>query len=95
MSVTPEQIGRLAALTGLELDQAQRREMAGELEKILDYMAALDSLDTAHAPPPGPVLPLKNVLRPDEPAPSLPREELLACASARDGEYFLTPRAVE
>ena len=95
MRMSEEMADYVAGLAMLELDREERREMAGELEKILDYMAALDSLDTAHAPPPGPVLPLKNVLRPDEPAPSLPREELLACASARDGEYFLTPRAVE
>ena len=41
------------------------------------------------------VFPLKNVLRPDETAPSADRASLLAGAPAADGESFLVPKAVE
>ena len=48
-------------------------KIARELERILDYMAVLDGLDTAGAEPLSHVFPLKNVLRPDETAPSAAR----------------------
>ena len=91
MPVTPELLDRLAALAMLNPGQEERRALAAELEEITAYLAQLGPWEGEEAPPPGPGCPL----RPDQPAPSLPREELLACASARDGEYFLTPRAVE
>ncbi|MFR5809360.1 MAG: Asp-tRNA(Asn)/Glu-tRNA(Gln) amidotransferase subunit GatC [Flavonifractor plautii] len=65
------------------------------MERILDYMAVLDGLDTAGAEPLSHVFPLKNVLRPDETAPSAGRTALLAGAPAADGESFLVPKAVE
>ena len=68
---------------------------ARELERILDYMAVLDGLDTAGTEPLSHVFPLKNVLRPDETAPSADRAALLAGAPAADGESFLVPKAVE
>ncbi len=77
----------------------RRSEKAGriarELERILDYMAVLDGLDTAGAEPLSHVFPLKNVLRPDETAPSTDRASLLKNAPAADGGSFLVPKAVE
>ena len=70
-------------------------KIARELERILDYMAVLDGLDTAGTEPLSHVFPLKNVLRPDETAPSADRAALLAGAPAADGESFLVPKAVE
>ena len=51
--------------------------------------------DPAGAEPLSHVFPLKNVLRPDETAPSADRASLLAGAPAADGESFLVPKAVE
>ena len=95
--ITPQLLDHLAALARLDLDEAERREMAGDLEKILAYLAALDSLDTGDMPGPddGRAALGPDALRPDDPAPSLPRADLLACAGAEDGVYFLAPRAVE
>ena len=56
-------------LARLSLPGGRRERIARELERILDYMAVLDGLDTAGAEPLSHVFPLKNVLRPDETAP--------------------------
>ena len=69
--------------------------MTAELERIVSYMDVLDGLDTAGTEPLSHVFPLKNVLRPDETAPSADRAALLAGAPAADGESFLVPKAVE
>ena len=79
----------------LSLPGGEKEEIARELERILDYMAVLDGLDTAGTEPLSHVFPLKNVLRPDETAPSADRAALLAGAPAADGESFLVPKAVE
>ena len=88
MNITEARIDHLSDLARLSLP-------GGEKERILDYMAVLDGLDTAGAEPLSHVFPLKNVLRPDETAPSADRASLLAGAPAADGESFLVPKAVE
>ena len=71
------------------------RADGGELEQILSYMDVLDGLDTSGAEPMSHIVPLKNVLREDETAPSMDRGELLKNAPATDGGTFLVPKAVE
>ena len=61
----------------------------------LSYMDVLDGLDTSGAEPMSHIVPLKNVLREDETAPSMDRGELLKNAPATDGGTFLVPKAVE
>ena len=95
MNITEARIDHLSDLARLSLPGGEKEEIARELERILDYMAVLDGLDTAGAEPLSHVFPLKNVLRPDETAPSAGRAALLAGAPAADGERFLVPNAVE
>ena len=51
--------------------------MAGELSKILDHVAKIEELDLDGVEPTSHVVALENVLRPDEPRPSWPRERVL------------------
>ena len=95
MKITTEMAAHIAALSRLKLSEEEAGRMAGELEQILSYMDVLDGLDTAGTEPLSHVFPLKNVLRPDETAPSADRAALLAGAPAADGESFLVPKAVE
>ena len=78
MNITEARIDHLSDLARLSLPGGEKEEIARELERILDYMAVLDGLDTAGAEPLSHVFPLKNVLRPDETAPSAGRTALLA-----------------
>ena len=91
MNITEARIDHLSNLARLSLPGGEKEEIAREL----DYMAVLDGLDTAGTEPLSHVFPLKNVLRPDETAPSADRAALLAGAPAADGESFLVPKAVE
>ena len=72
MNITEARIDHLSNLARLSLPGGEKVEIARELERILDYMAVLDGLDTAGTEPLSHVFPLKNVLRPDEISPSLP-----------------------
>jgi aspartyl-tRNA(Asn)/glutamyl-tRNA(Gln) amidotransferase subunit C len=59
----------------------------------VEHVARLARLDlTDDIPPTAHPLPLANVLRPDEPRPGVPRDEVLAMApEAQDGR-FRVPR---
>jgi aspartyl-tRNA(Asn)/glutamyl-tRNA(Gln) amidotransferase subunit C len=62
-------------------------------EEELDlYAAQLSALDTAGIEPTAHPLPLKNVLRPDEPRPCLDRDVVLAQAPAVEDNRFQVPR---
>ena len=95
MKITEELVDYISVLSRLKLDEAERAEMAGKLEKIVSYMDVLSQVDTEGVEPLSHVLPVANVLRPDVVEPSYDREALLKGAPKRDRETFLVPKAVD
>ena len=95
MKITEELVDYISLLSRLKLDEAERAEMAGELEKIVSYMDRLAQVDTQGVEPMSHVLPIANVTRPDVVEPSCDREALLRGAPKRDDETFLVPKAVD
>jgi len=83
-----EHVAHLARL-GLTDDELARLE--GQLNHIVDQYAALTQLDTAHIPPTAQTIELENILRDDATRPSLERDEILALAPQRAGDYFVVP----
>lgn len=82
-------VARLARLR-LEVDEADR--MTAELAKILEHIDKLGELDLAAVEPTAHVLAITDVLRPDKPRPSLPRDEALRNAPAVSDDCFRVPR---
>jgi aspartyl-tRNA(Asn)/glutamyl-tRNA(Gln) amidotransferase subunit C len=72
-----EQVLHVARLARLELDDAEVERMAAELSGILEHIERIGELDLDHVEPTSHVVALENVLRPDVPRPSLPRERAL------------------
>lgn len=95
MKITEELVDYISLLSRLKLDEAERAQMAGELEKIVSYMDRLAQVDTQGVEPMSHVLPVVNVTRPDVVEPSYDREALLRGAPKRDDETFLVPKAVD
>lgn len=71
------------ALTAEELDR-----FTGQLQVVLGAIEQLKDVDTSAVAPSASVLPLENVMREDEPRPSLPVELVLAQAPDREGDLF-------
>ena len=71
------------ALTDDELDR-----FTGQLQVVLGAIEQLKDVDTSDVPPSASVLPLENVMREDEPRPSLPVDVVLAQAPDREGDFF-------
>ena len=67
----------MARLARLELSDDEVERMCGELSTILDHVERMNELDLDGVEPTSHVVALENVLRPDEPRPSWPRERVL------------------
>jgi len=93
--ISREDVQHVARLARLELSEAERERMRVEMDAILTYMDKLRSLDTAGVEPTSHAVPLHNVMRDDEPRPSAPRDEMLANAPDRAGDFFRVPRIIE
>jgi aspartyl-tRNA(Asn)/glutamyl-tRNA(Gln) amidotransferase subunit C len=75
-----DQVLHVARLARLRLSEAEVATMTGELSGILDHVDRIGRLDLDGVEPTSHVVELENVLRPDEPRPSLPPEVALAPA---------------
>ena len=103
MSVSEQDVERVAELANLELTSTEKAQMLRDLNSVLDYFAQLNELDTASVPAMAQVADqLKSAgeagtprLRPDEVVPSLPREQVMACAPDTDGIFFRVPKVIE
>ena len=86
-----DQVLHVAKLARLRVEDDEVETMAGELSVILDHIEKLNELDLDDVEPTSHVVELENVLRPDEPRPSLPRETALEQAPDTDGTGFRVP----
>jgi aspartyl-tRNA(Asn)/glutamyl-tRNA(Gln) amidotransferase subunit C len=72
-----DQVLHVARLARLELSEDELERMASELSGILEHVDRISSLDLDGVEPTSHVVALENVLRPDQPDPSLARERAL------------------
>ena len=83
-----EQVLHVARLARLELSDQEIERMAGELSGILEHVDRISGLDLDGVEPTAHVVALENVLRADDPEPSLPRDRALEQApDAVDGAF--------
>jgi aspartyl-tRNA(Asn)/glutamyl-tRNA(Gln) amidotransferase subunit C len=88
-------VEHVARLARLALSDAEIEKMGEQLNGILAYIEKLDALPTEGVDPTAHAVPLVNVMRDDVPGPCLSREEALANAPDRAGEFFRVPRIIE
>lgn len=86
-----EQVLHVARLARLRLTEEEVERMTGELGDILQHVEAIQALDLDDVEPTSHVIPLENVLRPDEPRASWPRERVLEGAPDASDDGFRVP----
>jgi aspartyl-tRNA(Asn)/glutamyl-tRNA(Gln) amidotransferase subunit C len=83
-----DQVLHVAKLARLRLSEEEVERMASELSGILEHVDRIGELELAEVAPTDHVVELENVLRPDEPRESWPREAVLAQApDPADGAF--------
>ena len=86
-----EQVLHVAKLSRLKLTDDEVGRLEGELSSILDHVDRLAEIDIEGVEPTSHVVPLENVLRDDEPRPSLDREVALEQAPDPHNGAFRVP----
>ncbi len=95
MPLTREQVQHIAKLARLGLSEEDIERFRRQLSVILDYFEQLRQVDTEGVPPTAHTLAVHNVWREDEVGPSCDREDVLANAPIRKGDYFRVSAILE
>jgi len=95
MSLKLDQVRWVAHLARLDLDEAELEMMTRQLSAILEYVDQLQKINTDHVEPLAHPLPIHNVFRKDEPAPSLPVDTALQNAPDRRGNFYGVPAVLD
>jgi len=88
-------VNHVARLARLDLSEQERIRYAEQLERILEYFAKLDELDTTEVEPTSHVIAMTNVFREDVVGTPLPREAVLAGAPDQEDGFFKVPPVIE
>ena len=91
MSLTRQDVSKVALLARLQLSEAELEAMTRQLGQIVHYVDLLAEVDSTDIEPMAHAVEVTSVLRPDRVAPSLPREKALANAPRASHEAFLVP----
>ncbi len=95
MKLSREDLLHIALLARLGLTETEVDRLREQLSNILENFEILQQVDTTDIPPTAQSIALKNVLRDDEVAASLPESEILANAPRRDGGFFRVRAVLE
>lgn len=91
MSITRQDIEKVALLARLQLTEAEVSTMTKQLGQIVAYVDQLAEADTEGVEPMAHAMEVHNVFKDDRVAASLPREEALQNAPHHNGVGYLVP----
>jgi aspartyl-tRNA(Asn)/glutamyl-tRNA(Gln) amidotransferase subunit C len=95
MKIDTQTVGKVAHLARLELAPDEKQEMIGDMNKILDFMAKLNEVDTDGVEPLVYMTDEVNTFRDDVVMQDITPEEALLNAPQHDGSYFLVAKVIE
>ena len=94
MALTDDDVRHVARLARLGLSEEEVASLRPELSDILAYAQKVGEVATPDVPPTSHPYPLTNVLRQDEPRPSLRQEEAVSTAPETEDGRIRVPRIV-
>jgi aspartyl-tRNA(Asn)/glutamyl-tRNA(Gln) amidotransferase subunit C len=95
MEVTGALVDKLAHLSRLEFNTAEKEEIKNDLQRMISFVEKLDELDLEGTEPLLHMSENVNVLREDEVKGSITREDALKNAPAHDDKFFKVPKVIK
>ena len=95
MEVTTALVDKLAHLSRLEFNTADKEEIKNDLQRMITFVEKLDELDLEGTEPLLHMSSNINVLRVDEVKGSVTREEALKNAPVHDDKFFKVPKVIK
>lgn len=92
MSLSKEEVKKVANLARLEITEQEEEEFAPQLNAILDYFEQLKELDTENVQPTTRAIEVSNITRSDTQVTYEDRESLLNSAPEREEDFFRVPK---
>ena len=96
MKLDPATLDRIAELARLDMsDPATRATMLNDMQRVIDFVKALDQVDTKGVEPLVFLTEEQDILRADVPSLEMTKEEALGNAPLKDSDYFKVPRVMD
>jgi len=95
MELTRDEVLHIARLARMDLTGDEVDRFREQLSNLLEHFETLQQVDTSNVSPTAQAIDLKNVMRDDTVAPSLPADEVLANAPRREGGFFRVRAVLE
>jgi len=89
--ISRDDVAHVASLARLHLTDDELDTFTGQLAAILEHAEDVEALEIDDVPPMMHPIPLRNVLRPDVPTPTLDAAEVLAAAPVIEDQRFMVP----
>ena len=95
MKVNNKLVEHLAHLSRLDFDDDSNEKMKFDFEKMLDFVAKLEEVDTDNVEPLSYMSSELNVLREDKVDQVLTQEQALKNAPVNDTDYIRIPKVID
>jgi aspartyl-tRNA(Asn)/glutamyl-tRNA(Gln) amidotransferase subunit C len=95
MKVNKKDVEKIAHLARLELNAEKMEEVQSSINKVLDWMEALNQVDTTGVEPLVHITPAINQFREDIAIQNLERSKALKLAPDANEQYFKVPQVIE
>lgn len=95
MSIDQKTVARIAHLARLKIPDEEQKQLTGELNKILDWVAQLDEVDVAGIEPLANVNDANLRSRDDKVNDGGKTADVLINAPAKTADFFTVPKVVE
>ena len=95
MKVNNKLVEHLAHLSRLDFDDNSKEKMKIDFEKMLDFVAKLEEVDTDNVKPLSYMSSELNVLREDKVEQVLTQEQALKNAPINDTDYIRIPKVID
>tara|TARA_Y100001978_G_scaffold182486_1_gene179394 strand:- start:269 stop:562 length:294 start_codon:yes stop_codon:yes gene_type:complete len=93
--ISRQEVGKVAELAKLKLNNKQIDNHAIQIEKILDYINQLEKIDTNNIPCTTRAIEVVNVVRNDANEKYENRDEILNLAPSREDDFFKVPKIIK
>ncbi|MDG1932558.1 MAG: Asp-tRNA(Asn)/Glu-tRNA(Gln) amidotransferase subunit GatC [Luminiphilus sp.] len=95
MSVSPQDVEKVALLARLTISESDLPEVTERFARVLDLVDELNTIDTQDVVPMSNPHDMEQRLRSDAVTRSNEREALMASAPVQEQGYFLVPKVID
>ncbi len=94
MKIDSKTVDKLAELSKLEFDEAGKKEIEKDLNRIVEFVEKLSELDTSNVEPLIYMSEGTNVMRDDVVKQVITQQEALKNAPVKDSDYIKVPKVI-